>query len=104
MIDETRWRNKTFYEQMGNIASELSRAVKFKEQQDFGHMNSSLWRTLEMIDLTIDDKRNISRSRELCRFKEVLSDWYCRTGEYRVKPESLKSYALNFALLAGKQK
>lgn len=51
-----------------------------------------------MLDLTKDDKRNRSRLRELCRFKEVLSDWFSLTGEYEVSPESLKSYALSFAI------
>ncbi len=98
MIDVNRWRSMAFYQQMGNIASELSRAVRFRNQDDIRHMKSSLWRTLEMLDLTKDDKRNRSRLRELCRFKEVLSDWFSLTGEYEVSPESLKSYALSFAI------
>ncbi len=100
MIDERRWRGLTFYHQMGNIASELSRAIKFRDQNDLEHMNSSLGRLLELIYLTIDDEKNRPRLRELCRFKEVLSDWYCRTHVYDVDPEALKSYSLNFARMA----
>ena len=100
MINQQRWQILTFYQQMGNIASELSRAIKFKNQNDTEHMNFSLMRLMELMDLTIDDKKNKSRLRELCRFKEVLSDWYCQTHVYDVDPESLKSYSLNFALLA----
>ena len=102
MIDQKRWQGLTFYQQMGNIASELSRAIKFKDQNDAEHMNSSLWRLLELMDLTIDDEKNRSKLRELCRFKEVLSDWYCQTKVYDIDPESLKTYALNFAMLARK--
>lgn len=87
---------------MGNIASELSRAVRFKKQNEIEHMNSSLWRLLDLFDLTIGDKKNSSRTRELCRFKEVLCDWYCQTEVYQVNLESLKNYSLNFALLARK--
>ena len=100
MINQQRWRILTFYQQMGNIASELSRAIKFKNQNDTEHMNFSLMRLMELMDLTIDDKKNKSRLRELCRFKEVLSDWYCQTHVYDVDPESLKSYSLNFAMMA----
>ena len=100
MIDQQRWQNMSFYEQQGNIASELNRAINFKNQHDIEHMNSSLWRLLELLDLTIDDARNRLRLRELCRFKEVLSDWYCQTKAYDVVPEALKSYSLNFAMLA----
>ncbi len=102
MIDQARWQSLSFYEQLGNIASELSRAIKFKEANDGPHLDSSLWRLLELLDLTVDDKKNKSRLRELCRFKEVLCDWYCRTKLYDVDPESLKNYALNFAMLARK--
>ena len=102
MIDRQRWHSLTFYQQLGNIASELSRGIKFKNQNDLEQMNSSLWRLLELLDLTIDDKKNTSRLRELCRFKEVLGDWYCQTKVYDVNPESLKTYALNFAMLAAR--
>ena len=102
MIDQKRWQNLSFYQQMGNIASELSRAIKFKDNNDAEHMNSSLWRLLELMNLTVDDEKNRSRLRELCRFKEVLSDWYCQTKVYAIDPESLKSYSLNFAMLAKK--
>lgn len=87
---------------MGNIASELSRAITFKEANDTPRMDLSLWRLLELVSLTIDDEKNRSRLRELCRFKEVLADWYCRTKVYDIKPESLLNYALNFAMLARK--
>jgi len=100
MIDQQRWQNQSFYQQSGNIASELSRAVKFRDQHDIDHMNASLRRLLELLDLTIDDDRNRSRLKELCRFKEVLSDWYCQTHAYDVDPESLKRYSLNLAMLA----
>ena len=102
MIDQTRWQGLNFYEQMGNIASELSRAIKFKDENDAERMDLSLWRLLELVDLTIDDGKNKLRLRELCRFKEVLGDWYSRTKVYDVTPESLLNYALNFAMLARK--
>lgn len=102
MVDKKRWQSQTFYQQMGNIASEISRAIRLKEQKDIKHMCSSLWRTLELLDLTIEDVKNRARLKELCRFKEVLGDWYCQTEVYSVNPEALKNYSLNFAMLARK--
>ena len=99
MIDQHRWQSLTFYQQQGNIASELSRAIKFKNENDSEHMNASLWRLIELLDLTIDDQKNLSRLKEMCRFKEVVSDWYCQTKIYDVNPESLKNYCMDFALL-----
>ena len=102
MIDQQKWQTLTFYHQIGNIASELSRAIRFKDQNDVEHMNFSLWRLLELLDLTIDDQKNKLRLRELCRFKELISDWYCQTHEYEFNPESLKRYSLGFVMLARK--
>ena len=102
MIDRQRWQRMTFYQQMGNIASEISRAIQFKNKNDLEYMNSSLWRVLELVDLTIEDENNKLRLRELCRFKEVLTDWYCQTHTYDIDPESLKNYSLTFALFAKK--
>ncbi len=102
MIDEKRWQKFNFYQQMGNIASELSRIIYFQKKKDTKHMDAALWRLIELVDLTIDDKKNIRKLRELCRFKEVLSDLYCKTNVYNISYESLLNYSLNFAILARK--
>ena len=99
MIDGNRWKKLTFYQQMGNITSEISRAIRFKNENDIKHMDSALLRLIELLDLTIEDDNNRTRLRELCRFKEVLGDWYQKTRIYHVKPEALKNYSLQFAKL-----
>ena len=88
-----------FQKQMGNIGSELSRALRFHKQQDAAYLQSSLWRALELIGLTIDAQAGNSRTWELCRFREVVCDWYCGSGVYRVSPEYLANYALDFVSL-----
>ena len=104
MIDKVKWESFNYYEQMGNIASELSRAINFKKKNDVNYMNSSLLRLIELIDLTIEDNKNSKRLREICRFKEVVCDWYSKTNVYDINPESLLNYTMDFALLARKQK
>ena len=103
MIDEKRWQRFSFYQQMGNIASEISRAINFQRKKDEKHSQAALWRLLELVDLTIEDEKNKNRLRELCRFKEIISDWFCQTNVYSVNPESLKNYSMQFAMLAGKK-
>jgi len=102
MIDENRWQRFSFYQQMGNIASEISRAINFKKKNEPKHLDASLLRLLELVDLTIEDEKNKLRLKELCRFKEIIGDWFCQTGVYSVNPESLKNYSMQFVLLAGK--
>ena len=96
MIDAERWKALTFPKQMGNIASELSRASHFQGQGDSRLTESSLWRAIELIELTIDAQGSSVKTRELCRFREVVCDWYCRTGIYPIQPEALTKYALSF--------
>jgi len=103
MIDEKRWHKYNFYQQMGNIASEISRAENFEKKKDEKHKNASLLRLIELVDLTIEDKKNRLRLKELCRFKEVIGDWFCQTNVYHINPASLKNYAMQFVLLLGKK-
>ena len=104
MIDKTKWFNYSFYQQMGNIASELSRAIIFENRNNDDHKRASLLRLIELLDLTKEDPKNKKRLKELCRFKEVVADWYSGQKTYHVHPESLKSYAMQFAILAAKRK
>lgn len=103
MIDRDKWQSYSFYQQMGNIASELGRVILFESRQDLKHRDSALWRLLELVDLTVENPGNRNRRKELCRFKEVLADWYSGRNDYEVRPESLKNYAMQFALLTSKK-
>jgi hypothetical protein len=97
MIDKERWERLSFSQQMGNIASELARAIRFEKGDDIKHLEAAQWRLLELVDLTIEDKKNISRLREICRFKEILGNWYCKANEYLVDPAALKQYSMVLA-------
>lgn len=92
----------SFGDQMGNIASELSRAVMFHRRGDADFLRPSLWRALELIELTIDAQGKGARTRELCRFREVVGAWYCGSEEYRASLEWLARYSLDFALMERK--
>lgn len=84
---------------MGNIASELSRAAMFHRRDDGDFLRPSLLRALELIELTIDAQERGARTRELCRFREVVAAWYCGSEEYRTPLEWLAEYSLEFALV-----
>ncbi len=101
VIQADRWKQVPFPHQMGNIASEISRAARFQDQKDGNYLEGSLLRALELIDLTLEAQAGNSRTKELCRFREVVCDWLCGTQVYSIQPQSLASYALNFSLLNG---
>ena len=97
-MDRNRWHAAPFKWQMGNIASELSRAVQFEKAGDSSHRQASLTRAIALLVATVDDIKNRSKAKELCRFKEVVADWYAGENRYSIRREALRDYALFFTI------
>src|ERR1017187_6838508 len=94
-----RWHSLTINEQLGNIGSEISRAIKWK------HRNTDLYekaifRTLELVDITLDDARWKNRLKEIARLREVVCDAFFEGIEYGTTLESIEKYLNPFALTA----
>ncbi len=98
-LAEGQWFKLSFYEQMGNIGSEVGRARKW-QHKNIKLFESSFFRAMELLSLTIDDKRWNSRLSELCRVKEVLGDAYYGGALYNSDFQSLEKYFYHFALAA----
>lgn len=93
-----KWEKLSLAAQMGNIGSEINRVIYWNELGDKEEMKNSLWRVLELIDLTI-----VQRKRgEISRLREVICDIFLDKNNYKVSTKNLKEYFLNFALLAKK--
>ena len=99
-LTEERWFKLSFFEQMANVGSDLERAIKWKEEHP-GRSTSAFESALELLDLTIDDKKNRARPilKELCRLREVLVDYFCFDNIYGSSDEKWNSYfyAFNYA-------
>lgn len=99
-----KWQKLSLAEQMGNIGSEVSRALHWRQAGDRKGAQKSAWRALELIDLTLADKRWQGRTFELGRLREVFCDmFFGKKSYYNVSPQSLQNYFLPFAFLAQKQ-
>lgn len=69
-----RWQELSLLEQLGNIGSEVSRALKW-EGKDEKTFNGAVDRALELFDLTLQDARwRGARLREIARAREVFCD------------------------------
>lgn len=99
MIKE-KWMKMSLAQQMGNIGSEFSRMISLKRKGDLKNAQNSFDRVLELLDLTISDKRWKSRLLEICRLREVICDLFLGSNIYKVSTKYLKDYFLFFALLA----
>ena len=71
-LAEGRWHTFSLAEQLGNIGSEISRAIKARG--DAQRYENAITRAFELLYLTIQDKRWFGRLKELTRIREVLCD------------------------------
>lgn len=97
-----RWWELSLAEQLGNIGSEISRAIRWSGRSP-DLAQSALYRALELIDLTLDDPRHrqsIARLREIARTREVVVDFLAGSNQYGSTESSLQKYFDAYALAA----
>ena len=95
-----RWWELSLAEQLGNIGSEVSRAIRWSGRND-ELARGALDRALELFDLTLDDPRHRqspARLRELARAREVVADFFYGSNEYQSTPTGLQKYFDAYAL------
>jgi len=93
------WQKLSFYEQMGNIGGEISRALNWRDKDKKLYENA-IDRAFELLDLTIADSRWRSRLKEIVRARELLADAMFGGKEYKTTFEDLNRYFFHFALAA----
>jgi hypothetical protein len=98
------WAKLSLVEQLGNVGSEVGRAVKRHRQGNLEQRDKALERALELLDLTIQDPRWKLRLKEICRAREVLCDVFYGGNQYKSTPEDLEKYFFQFALAAQQQR
>lgn len=98
-LSSGRWMKLSLSEQLGNVGSEVSRALRWRNR-DLNLFNGAMDRALELLDLSIQDPRWSHRLKELTRARESLCDAWLGGPEYRTRLEDMNSYFFYFALLA----
>ena len=93
-----RWFELSLAEQLGNIGSEVSRAIKARG--DRKRFENAVVRALELFDLTLCDIRWRTRLKEITRAREVFCDTALGNCEYGTSLEDLDKYFYYFALAA----
>ena len=97
-----RWWELSLYEQLGNVGSEVGRALRWRTRNP-QISQGAFERALELMDLTLDDprhRRSVARLRELARTREVLVDFFAGSNEYQSTDVSLQRYFDAFAVAA----
>lgn len=95
------WSKMNLIQQLGNIGSEVGRAAKWKDR-DAGRFYLAVEKALELIDLTIRDKRWGNKIREIILAKEIFADAVLGGHEYKSSLPDVERYFMQFAMLASR--
>lgn len=98
-VDEQRWARLTLYEQLGNIGSEVGRALAAKRRGDQKSSLAALYRGLDLFDITASiwsRQQKTLRTRELLRAREQFAEAIITEKD----DPRLEDYFMYFALAA----
>jgi hypothetical protein len=101
-----RWVQLSLLEQMGNVGSEISRAIRWTSRNP-ALAQEAFYRALELLDLTLADPRHRQvrgRLREIARAREVVADFFAGPNQYGSTGASLQKYFDAFALAARRRR
>lgn len=96
-----RWNNLTFVEQMANVGSEVERSINWLKKKNSEYFQLSFDRALELLDLTMADKKNLLRLKELARVREALADYFLFDNIYGSSDKKWQDYFLIFTFEFG---
>lgn len=92
-----RWYFLSLFEQLANVGSEVERAFNWQKKNEAEYSLKAFERGLELLDLTIADRRWRGRLKELTRLREVLGDYFLGDNHYQTSEEGLKKYFYDFS-------
>ena len=98
VFDKQRWAAMTMFEQMGNIGSEVGRALSAKRRGDQSSMRGALYRGLDLIDATAElwAQEKSPRTTELLRAREQFVETITTDKD----DPRLEAYFMHYALAA----
>lgn len=94
-----KWGALSLAEQLGNVGSEIHRAVQW-QNKDEALYKQAIARAFELLDLTIQDVRWKTRLKELTRVREALGDAVTGGKLYQSSLQKLDEYFTQFAIAA----
>mgnify|MGYP001566405752 CR=1 FL=1 len=98
-LTREKWFSLDFFAQMANIGAEIGRAINWSKK-DKNLSQSAFYRGLELLDLTIKDKKNKNKLKELCRLREIIADYFCFDNIYKSTDAGLNNYFYSFGYAA----
>jgi hypothetical protein len=96
-----RWFTLSLAEQLGNIGSEVGRAISWREKGSGERAEHAAARALELLDLTLADERwRGPKRREIARVREAWCDAFFGEERTSAALSSWDAYFMPFAAMA----
>ena len=86
------WGKMPFLKRLGNIGSEVFRAIKWKNKGNVEYGDLAFERALELFDLTYQTELSESQLKELCRLREFWVDYYKYDNVYKTDVKFWENY------------
>ncbi len=100
-LADGKWQKLSFFEQLGNIGSEVGRAANWQGKDETLFLGAAS-RAIELFDLTLEDRRWRGRLREIARAREVFCDAISGGALYKSTIRDLEHYFYPFAFASRK--
>ncbi len=98
-----KWKDYSIFEQMANIGAEVGRAINWQKKNNKKMSLNAFYRALELIDFTVDDKKNKNYLKEILRLRELLADYLVGDNFYKSNDSSWEKYFYYFNIAARNQ-
>ena len=90
------WLTRPITYQMGNIGSEVSRALKWTAQGNQTRADKAVDRALELFEFTIDaNVKNPARLTEILKAREEFCDYFFNNNSWHTDPKKCKNIMMN---------
>ncbi len=99
-VDRIKWAKMSIFDQMGNISSEVGRAIIAKKQNDTENLENAVIRALDLFDATVAElvKTKSIRSKEVLRSKDQFLAIINEQSPTSQELNSLERYFTQYAI------
>ena len=95
------WQGRPITYQMGNIGSEVSRALKWTREGNQQRADKAIDRALELFDFTIEaNANNHPRLTEILKAREEFCDYFFNGNSCHTNPAKMQKYYDGFVMMS----
>lgn len=92
MAEEMKWWKMSIGEQIGNVGSEVARAIRRKNKNDILGAQEFCIHAIEMLCYTKQDPKNVHRRKELSYAQEEILDYVLGENLYQNDDQSIMKW------------